>query len=133
MIGDTIKKNRQSSGMTQQQLADLLGVQRSAISKYEKGIVSPNVATIKKIASALGVTIADLMGWEEEYEFRDVPPGEPHNLEVTKKWAMNKQKARLDEAFEKLNQTGQEKAVERVEELTMIDKYTLSANPTDQK
>lgn len=41
----------------------------------------------------------------------------------------DKQKSRLDEAYNKLNQTGQKEAVKRVEELTQIDKYKLSNDP----
>ena len=62
MIGEMIKKSRQNVGMTQQQLADALGVQRAAVSKYEKGIVSPSVDIIEKIAAALDTTPAYLLG-----------------------------------------------------------------------
>ena len=42
MTGERIKKLRKEKGMTQQELVELLGVQKSAIAKYENGRV-PNL------------------------------------------------------------------------------------------
>lgn len=41
---------RKSSGLTQQELADRLGISRSAIGNYEKGIREPDLETLEKIA-----------------------------------------------------------------------------------
>lgn len=43
MLGNQLKKCRLAAGMTQQQLADKLNLSRSAISKYERNIVNPNI------------------------------------------------------------------------------------------
>lgn len=42
MTGERIKKLRKEKGLTQQQLGEMLGVQKSAIAKYENGRV-PNL------------------------------------------------------------------------------------------
>ena len=39
MTGERIKKLRKEKGLTQQQLGEMLGVQKSAIAKYENGRV----------------------------------------------------------------------------------------------
>ena len=122
-VGERIRKYRTKKGWTQKKIAE------PTIRRYELGKLNPKYETLEKIADALDCTPAYLMGWEEDYEFRDVPPGEPDNLEATKKWFALKQKSRLDEAYSKLNQTGQKEAVKRVEELTQIDKYKLSNDP----
>lgn len=49
-----IKLEREKKLLTQQQLADLVGVDRTLISKIESGVSSPSVATAKKIAAVLG-------------------------------------------------------------------------------
>jgi transcriptional regulator with XRE-family HTH domain len=43
--------------MTQQTLADKSGVNRSMIGRYEIGSSSPSLASLEKLADALGVTI----------------------------------------------------------------------------
>ena len=50
-----IKALREAKGMTQQALADAVGVDRSAVSLWETGDKFPLVAKLPKIARALGV------------------------------------------------------------------------------
>lgn len=66
-IGENIKKYRVEKGLTQQELADIIGVQRAAISKYEKNIVSISINQIEKIASALDITTSQLL-YDQEIE-----------------------------------------------------------------
>lgn len=127
-IGEQIKNARTNKHLTQKQLAEKINKAFSSVQKYEMNIIQPPIDVIKDISIALDVSVAYLMGWEEEYEFRDVPQGEPHNLDTIKKITAENQKSRLDEAYNKLNQTGQEKAAERVEELAMIPEYQKSSD-----
>lgn len=46
---------RKEKGFTQQQLAEMVGITQSALSRYEKGIRTPSVPTAQRIAAALGV------------------------------------------------------------------------------
>lgn len=48
------KQAREKKLLTQQQLAELVGVDRTLISKIESGVSTPSVATAKKIAAVLG-------------------------------------------------------------------------------
>lgn len=59
-IGKNIKEIRQARGMTQAQLADLLGVTPAMISQYENNPNPPKIGTLEKIASALNVGTYDL-------------------------------------------------------------------------
>ena len=54
-IGERIRKIRKRQGRTLQEIADRCGFTRSLLSKIETGLTSPPVATLTKIASALGV------------------------------------------------------------------------------
>ncbi len=66
-MGDRIKEKRMVAGLTQEELAERIGVQKSAIAKYESGRVE-NIkrSKIQLLADILGTTPAYLMGWEEE-------------------------------------------------------------------
>ena len=46
-----IKDLRQAQGLTQEELGKKLNVQKSAISKYEKGIVIPNGDVLKRLSA----------------------------------------------------------------------------------
>ena len=56
-IAKKIKILRKTRGYTQQQLADLLGVQRATISNYEIGRRSPHIKELARLAELLGVNL----------------------------------------------------------------------------
>ena len=61
-IGEKIKSARLSKGMTQQELGELLGVQKSAIAKYESGrVVNIKRSTLKKISDILEIGPSELI------------------------------------------------------------------------
>jgi len=49
-----LKELREKKLLTQQQLAEMVGVDRTLISKIESGAAQPSVTTAKKIATVLG-------------------------------------------------------------------------------
>lgn len=61
-IGAKIREARIAKGMTQAELGDILGVQKSAIAKYENGrIVNIKRSTLKKISDVLGIRPSELI------------------------------------------------------------------------
>ena len=60
-LGDNIKRIRTAKGMTQGDLCRKLELDRSYMSNVENGNKNPTLATIEKIAKALGVSIDELM------------------------------------------------------------------------
>lgn len=112
--GELIKAARKKTGMTQAQLAEKLGISYVGVSQWENDLRNPKLDTLQRIASALGVPVQDLISdWEavDKEEFKRVfIYGEGI-------------KDRIDAALDRLNDEGQEKAAERVEELTEIPKY----------
>lgn len=62
-IGEEIKYYRRKKGLTQKQLGDLCQMADSAIRRYENGHGNPTGKTLKRIADALGVTVAELQGY----------------------------------------------------------------------
>ena len=61
-FGDRLRQLRKTSGYTQEQLANIIGVAKTTINGYERNNREPNVLTITKLAQALGVTGNDLIG-----------------------------------------------------------------------
>lgn len=59
---------RKLKKISQQQLADKLGIDRSTISKWETGDYDPTVGNVISIANVLGVPIADLVGRDIQEE-----------------------------------------------------------------
>ena len=61
-IGQKIKKARLERGLTQQELGNMVGVQKSAIAKYENGrVVNIKRSTLQKIAKALKIRPSELL------------------------------------------------------------------------
>ena len=77
-LGETILKNRQAQGLSQEKLAELVGVSRQAVSKWEVGDAIPDTDKLIPLARALGITVDELLGnipeEEEVQEKADEPP-----------------------------------------------------------
>lgn len=65
-MGAIIKQLRLQKGLTQEELGKVIGVQKSAIRKYESGMVQ-NIkrSSIKKLADFFGVSPSYLLGYED--------------------------------------------------------------------
>ena len=74
-LKDRIAAVRKAAGLTQEQLGDLLGVTRQAVSKWESGQTMPDAATIAALCEALHVS-ADyvLLGREPGEDQGGTPP-----------------------------------------------------------
>ncbi|MGN6373767.1 MAG: helix-turn-helix domain-containing protein [Solirubrobacteraceae bacterium] len=60
-FGQTLRDTRRQAQVSQDDLAQRSGVDRSAISNYERGRREPNLRTIVKLARALDVEPASLL------------------------------------------------------------------------
>ena len=57
MIGERIASARTRAGLTQAQLAELVGVSQTSLSRWESGEMSLNAKRLEKLATALEVSI----------------------------------------------------------------------------
>lgn len=64
-IGEKIRVLRIKRGYSQAQLAELMGLKRSAISNYEQGIREPDLDTVEAFADFFDVSVADLLGRDD--------------------------------------------------------------------
>ena len=60
-IGDTIKKYRKALNISQRELGRRVGISGQMVSKIENNLSQPSIETFNKIATALGVTVNDLI------------------------------------------------------------------------
>lgn len=66
--GKFISQKRKEKNLTQEQLAEKLGVSNKTVSKWETGKCMPDYAVIKNLCEELEVTIAELMDGEDSKE-----------------------------------------------------------------
>lgn len=64
-IGEYISKKRKEKRLTQEELAEKLGVSDRAVSNWENGKNMPDLALFKPLCKELGITINDLMSGED--------------------------------------------------------------------
>lgn len=72
-IGRFIRDRRTELGLTQQQLADKLGITDKAVSKWERAVSYPDITILRELAAALEVSVTELLAGERE-ETPPVPP-----------------------------------------------------------
>ena len=61
-----IQEQRRKLGLTQEQIAEYLGVSTPAVSKWEKGITSPDIGLLPHLARLLKIDLNTLLGFSEE-------------------------------------------------------------------
>ena len=72
-IGQKIRDARLAKGLTQEELGNLVGLQKSAIAKYENGrVVNIKRSTLQKLAKALGLRGSDLVIEAEPKEYAEL-------------------------------------------------------------
>jgi molybdate-binding protein/DNA-binding XRE family transcriptional regulator len=65
-VSSNLKATRSRLGISQQQLADVAGVSRQAISGIEAGLNAPSAAVALRLAKALGCTVEELFWLDED-------------------------------------------------------------------
>ena len=61
-IGERIKQSRAAAGLSQEALAQLVGVSRQTVSNWERSRTTPDAYALKRIAEACGTTVDSLLG-----------------------------------------------------------------------
>jgi len=67
-IGNKIKEYRELKKMTQKDIAEILEVEPGTISKYESGIIEPNIESLKRLAEIFNITVDELIKDEEKFD-----------------------------------------------------------------
>lgn len=83
-IGKFISVKRKEKGITQSELAELLGISDRAISKWENGNCLPDASNMQELCKILNITINDLFSGEVVDMEDNVKRLEENLLEMTK-------------------------------------------------
>lgn len=65
-IGNRIKELRKEKGLTQEKLAECVGISFQAVSKWENNIALPDITLIPRLAQIFGVTTDDLFAYNRK-------------------------------------------------------------------
>ena len=65
MFADTLVDLRKYHAMSQEELAERIGVSRQTLSKYETGESLPDIEKCKALADVFGITVDDLISYEK--------------------------------------------------------------------
>lgn len=79
-IGNRISKYRKEKGLTQEELANLLGVSAQAVSKWENDVSCPDISLLPQLCKVLGVSADELLTGSGS-EVRLVPVAERKSLD----------------------------------------------------
>lgn len=71
-IGATIREKRKEQSLTQEQLADLLGVSATAVHKWEKGATYPDITTLPALARVLKTDLNILLSFRENLSDEEI-------------------------------------------------------------
>ena len=103
-IGNKIRELRKQRGITQEQLAESIGISFQAVSKWENNIALPDITLVPVLASYFGVSMDELFDFnlkeiehavriitEKAYQYRESNPAESRRIleEGLKKYPEN--------------------------------------------
>ncbi len=80
-LGNNISRYRKAKGMTQENLAEKLGVSAQAVSKWENGQSYPDISLLPELAKIFQVSMDDLFSYEQKSEVFLVPESERKSLD----------------------------------------------------
>lgn len=129
--GTKIKELRKARKMTQEELGELLGVKKAAVQKYEKGeIVNLKVSTIKRLCKIFEITPGQLIfpdaeEMDKKYNSKKLCFEVKLIEEIETMYGM--QALEMFHGFTKLNDKGKTKALDMIDDLTSLEKYTKSS------
>ncbi len=86
-FADNLIELRKMNGFSQEELADMIGVSRQTLSKYETGESLPDIEKCRLIADAFSVTVDDLISYDKNDEDNmgyGVPPKGKHIFGLVK-------------------------------------------------
>lgn len=124
---EKVKNRREELGMTMEDLGNAIGVQRSAINKYEKGqIKNVSLITLSEIAEALGVTVGwlldmDGMGMYGLLKDDAKKHAEAKAYEQIEKMSISEQIATILRLWEKLKPEAKKMLLPVLAELTKME------------
>ena len=121
-IGDRIKNLRIMYGLSQEEVGNRVGVQRAAINKYEKGLVTNiPLTTVEKLATLFDVSPTYIVGWTEDVSGQSLSSEVKIINGVSK--AFGKDAVELLEGFVELNTKGRKRVLQYIDDLSESEMF----------
>lgn len=139
-IGNRVKELRLSLGLTQEEFGEKIGLKKSGISNIENGTRNLSIRNIKLISKTFnvselwlnsGVNGNTLKGWEES-SIKEKLQEKVNTIEQIQN-AFGSDYVNILESFDELNSKGKQKAIEVVDDLTLIPKYKKESPNDDSQ
>lgn len=89
---ENLKKLREDAGLSQERLANQLGIAQQSIHSYERGLYEPDIATLKELAAHFDTSVDYLIG---NTEIRD-------RIVKTDKFELNEEEAEVIRKYRSL-------------------------------
>lgn len=124
-----IRSVRKAAHVTQQELAEQIGVNRATLSKYESGQIEPSISQLRKICTALNCHLQDIMSMEEmngvlhKVVATAIRAEKDIRKERIERFTRNELGLTIIDLFEQLNHEGRSKAVDYMHDLSENPKY----------
>jgi len=77
IFGGVLQRHRGKAALTQEELAFRAGIDRTFVSRLERGIRQPTITTLIGLAEAMGISATELVK-ETEAEYARSRPRRPH-------------------------------------------------------
>ena len=71
-IGRILMQNRHKKGITQDELAEYIGVSKASVSKWETAATYPDITLLPRLAAFFNISIDELMGYEPQMDRDDI-------------------------------------------------------------
>lgn len=71
-IGQIISEQRKEKGITQQELADFVGVSKAAVSKWETGLTYPDITLLPLLAAYFDLTMDSLLDYHSQLSSKEI-------------------------------------------------------------
>lgn len=123
-----IRKARRAAGITQEELAKQLEINRATVSKYESGAIDLSLGQLQKIAKILNTAVYEMVN--PDWKAIDISDSFASDRQIMEKFERdNDQKAQLEAAYNRLNADGQRIAAAAVEVIAEVPRYRREEAP----
>ena len=95
-IGKFIAKKRKGKNLTQEQIAEKLGVSINAVSKWERGLCLMDMSLLKPLSQILDVTINEILSGEEIKTEDIINKADENIVNLTELYDLKSSKIRVD-------------------------------------
>lgn len=129
LVAERIKQLRKEANLTQEELANQLGLKKVSIQKYENGgVTNIKSQTLEKLGEIFNVSPAYIMGWDRFDNIDTASIKEDLQILDLIRIHCGYVGIELFQIFNELNEEGKRKILYYAEDIVQISKYKSNVN-----